>query len=82
LNNIIFQLGGAHTLWNIAQAILTEHLGDPSNENNLVVWQYLEALGIPHEKVIQKKDFTLMLQQIEQVQKATLLHCIRCVFEY
>ncbi|PLW49009.1 hypothetical protein PCASD_05114 [Puccinia coronata f. sp. avenae] len=80
-DNIIFQLGGAHTLWNIAQAILTEHLGDPSNKINLGVWQSLEALGIPHNKVIQKKDFTLMLHQIEQVHKATLLHCIRVVMK-
>jgi hypothetical protein len=81
LDTIIFQLGGAHTLWNIAQEILTERLGDPSNKSNLGVWKYLESLGIPHKKVIQKKDFTLMLQQIEQVHKATLLHCIRYVFE-
>ncbi|PLW12041.1 hypothetical protein PCANC_20440 [Puccinia coronata f. sp. avenae] len=80
-DNVIFPLGGAHTLRNIAQAILTEHLGDPSNKNNLGVWQSLEALGIPHNKVIQKKDFTLMLQQIEQVHKATLLHCIWVVMK-
>jgi hypothetical protein len=43
----------------------------------LVVWQYFEALGIPHEKVIQKKDFTLMLRQIELVHKDKLLHFIR-----
>ncbi|PLW32063.1 hypothetical protein PCASD_18449 [Puccinia coronata f. sp. avenae] len=76
LDNIVFQLGGAHTLWNIAQAILMVHLGNPSSEKDLGVWQYFEALGIPHEKVIQKKDFTLMLRQIELVHKATLLHCI------
>ncbi|PLW31054.1 hypothetical protein PCASD_16050 [Puccinia coronata f. sp. avenae] len=77
LDNIVFQLGGAHTLWNIAQAILMVHLGNPSSKKDLGVWQYFEALGIPHEKVIQKKDFTLMLRQIELVHKATLLHCIR-----
>ncbi|KNE86884.1 hypothetical protein PSTG_19747, partial [Puccinia striiformis f. sp. tritici PST-78] len=57
-NNVIFQLGGSHTMWNIAQVILTTHFGDPSNEKDVGVWQYLEALGIPHVKVIQKKDFT------------------------
>ncbi|PLW30044.1 hypothetical protein PCASD_21295 [Puccinia coronata f. sp. avenae] len=62
LNNIVFQLGGSHTTWNIAQAILTAHIGDPPNANDLGMWQLLEALGIPHKKVIQKKDFTLMLQ--------------------
>ncbi|POW18097.1 hypothetical protein PSHT_06192 [Puccinia striiformis] len=80
-NNVIFQLGGSHTMWNIAQVILTTHFGDPSNEKDVGVWQYLEALGIPHEKVIQKKDFTLMLQQMELVHKATLYHCLRMVMK-
>jgi hypothetical protein len=80
LNNIIFQLGGSHTIWNIAQAILMSHFGDTSSENNLGVWQYLEAIGIPHEQVIQKKDFTLMLQQMELVHHATLFHCLRYVY--
>ncbi|PLW47893.1 hypothetical protein PCASD_04912 [Puccinia coronata f. sp. avenae] len=78
LNNIVFQLGDSHTTWNIAQAILTAHIGDPSNENNLGIWQLLEALGIPHKQVIQKKDFTLMLQHMELVHiLATLFHCLR-----
>jgi hypothetical protein len=77
LNNIVFQLGNSHTTWNIAQAILTAHIGDPSNKNDLGVWQMLEALGIPHEKFIQKKDFTLMLQHMELVHMATLFHCLR-----
>ncbi|KNE88229.1 hypothetical protein PSTG_18375 [Puccinia striiformis f. sp. tritici PST-78] len=77
MNNIIFQLGGAHTLWNIAQTIFTTHFGDPSNEYDLGAWRLLEGLGIPHDKVLQKKDFTLMLQQLELVHKATLYYCLR-----
>jgi hypothetical protein len=77
LNNIVFQLGDSHTTWNIAQAILIAHIGDPSNENDLGMWQLLEALGIPHKQVIQKKDFTLMLQHMELVHMATLFHCLR-----
>ncbi|KAH9458328.1 hypothetical protein Pst134EB_010636 [Puccinia striiformis f. sp. tritici] len=79
MNNIIFQLGGAHTLWNIAQTIFTTHFGDPSNEYDLGAWRLLEGLGIPHDKVLQKKDFTLMLQQLELVHKATLYYCLRVV---
>ncbi|PLW13244.1 hypothetical protein PCANC_18007 [Puccinia coronata f. sp. avenae] len=81
LNNIVFQLGGSHTIWNIAQVILTAHIGNPSNENDLGMWQLLEALGIPHEKVIQKKDFTLMLQHMELVHMVILFHCLRVVLE-
>ncbi|KAA1132441.1 hypothetical protein PGTUg99_009106 [Puccinia graminis f. sp. tritici] len=77
LNNVVFQLGAAHTLWNISQTILTAHMGDPSNENDLGAWQLFQSLGISHEKVLQKKDFTLMIQQMEQLHKATLYHCLR-----
>ncbi|KAA1107799.1 hypothetical protein PGTUg99_021448 [Puccinia graminis f. sp. tritici] len=81
LNNIVFQLGASHTLWNISQTILTAHMGDPSNENDLGAWQLFEALGISHEKVLQKKDFTLMIQQLEQLHKATLFHCLRVIMK-
>ncbi|OAV98164.1 hypothetical protein PTTG_25829 [Puccinia triticina 1-1 BBBD Race 1] len=61
LHNISFQLGASHTLWNIAQSILTAHFGDQERSNDLGAWQYLHALGIPPEKAIPKKDFTLMM---------------------
>jgi hypothetical protein len=45
--------------------------------DDLGVWRSLDALGIPPEKVIQKKDFTKMLQAMEQAHEATLHHCLR-----
>ncbi|PLW08561.1 hypothetical protein PCASD_16739 [Puccinia coronata f. sp. avenae] len=60
LNNIIFQLGVSHTLWNIASAIFSHHFGNASDSKDCGAWQYLQALGFPAEKAIQKKDFTLM----------------------
>ena len=41
-NNIVFQLGAAHTLWNIAQTILTTNLGDPSSNNGQLRYNTLQ----------------------------------------
>ncbi|KAA1124370.1 hypothetical protein PGTUg99_029198 [Puccinia graminis f. sp. tritici] len=79
LNNVSFTLGAAHTLWNIAHTILTHHFGNSKAMDDLGVWRYLQALGIPPEKVIQEKDFTKMLQYMEQVHEATLWYCLRYV---
>ncbi|POV95267.1 hypothetical protein PSTT_16342 [Puccinia striiformis] len=73
LNNVHFTLGAAHTLWNIAQTILTHHFGNPNKSDDLGVWQYLDAIGIAPEKVIQKKDFTKMIQAMELVHEDKLL---------
>jgi hypothetical protein len=77
LNNTVFQLGCSHTLWNIAQTIFTTHFGNTSNEEDLGAWRTLSALGIPPENVVQKKDYTAMIQNMEKVHEATLVHCIR-----
>ncbi|KAA1089281.1 hypothetical protein PGT21_012533 [Puccinia graminis f. sp. tritici] len=77
LLNITMQLGSAHTLWNISQNILNSHFGDPTKTNDLGAWQYLHALGIPSDKVASKKDFTLMMKNIEKVHEATIFYCIR-----
>ncbi|POW10956.1 hypothetical protein PSTT_05602 [Puccinia striiformis] len=70
LDNIFFQLGAAHTLWNIASNIFSHHFGDSSDSSNCGAWQHLEALGFPSDKAIQKKDFTLMVNQMERVFEA------------
>jgi hypothetical protein len=77
LTNVLFQLGASHTLWNIASAIFSLHIGDPANSLDLGAWQYLEALGFPAEKAIQKKDFTLMVNQMEKILEAVLYYCLR-----
>jgi hypothetical protein len=79
LNNIVFQLGASHTLWNVALTIFTHHFGDPSDQANCGAWLYLESLGFPSEKAIQKKDFTLMINQMEKVFEATLYYCLTYV---
>ncbi|KAA1089735.1 hypothetical protein PGT21_028386 [Puccinia graminis f. sp. tritici] len=81
IHNVNFSLGAAHTLWNIAYTILTYHFGNSNKMDDFGVWRFLEALGVSPEKVIQKKDFTKMLQHMEQVHEATLWHCIRTVME-
>ncbi|POW21754.1 hypothetical protein PSHT_02094 [Puccinia striiformis] len=35
-------------------------------------WRTLNALGTPPNKVLQKKDFTGMIQHMERVHEATL----------
>ncbi|POW07051.1 hypothetical protein PSTT_08563 [Puccinia striiformis] len=77
LHNVIFQLGASHTMWNIASTIFTHHFGDSHDASNSGAWQYLEALGFPSEKAIQKKDFSLMINQMEKVLEATLYYCLR-----
>ncbi|KAA1099875.1 hypothetical protein PGT21_023486 [Puccinia graminis f. sp. tritici] len=79
LKSICFQLGASHTLWNLAQAILTSHFGNPSQTNDLGTWHYLHALGIPSEKAIPKKDFTLMLNNIEKTHEASIFYCLRVI---
>ncbi|POW19917.1 hypothetical protein PSHT_04078 [Puccinia striiformis] len=44
-------------------------------------WQYLEALGFPAEKAIQKKNFMLMVNQMERVFEATIYYCLRVVMK-
>ncbi|KAA1139302.1 hypothetical protein PGTUg99_037688 [Puccinia graminis f. sp. tritici] len=81
LNNITFSLGASHTLWNIAQTILTKHFGESDKMDNLGVWRYLDALGIPPEKVIQKKDFTKMILAMTHCHEATIQHCLWVVMD-
>ncbi|KAA1073580.1 hypothetical protein PGT21_016451 [Puccinia graminis f. sp. tritici] len=81
LNNIVFQLGASHTLWNIAATIFSHHFGDSSDQGNVGAWQFLEALGFPLDKAIQKKDFNLMINQMEKVMEATLYYCLRVVMK-
>ncbi|PLW39258.1 hypothetical protein PCASD_05353 [Puccinia coronata f. sp. avenae] len=67
MDNILFQLGASHTLWNVALTLFTHHFGNSSDSTDCGAWQYLQALGFPPEKAIQKKDFTLMINQMEKV---------------
>ncbi|OAV86765.1 hypothetical protein PTTG_29739 [Puccinia triticina 1-1 BBBD Race 1] len=66
MDNVHFQLGASHTLWNIASNIFSHHFGNPNDMNNCGAWQHLESLGFPSEKAIQKKDFSLMINQMER----------------
>jgi hypothetical protein len=44
---------------------------------NCGAWQHLEDLGFPSEKAIQKKDFTLMVNQMEHIFEAMVLYLLR-----
>ncbi|KAA1076524.1 hypothetical protein PGT21_010295 [Puccinia graminis f. sp. tritici] len=79
LHNISFQLGASHTLWNIAQNILTAHFGDPTKTNDLGAWHYLHALGIPSDKAVPKKDFDQMINNMEKIHEASIFHCLRVI---
>ncbi|KAI7949862.1 hypothetical protein MJO28_008683 [Puccinia striiformis f. sp. tritici] len=81
MNNVTFQLGASHTLWNIGQTIFEKHFGEMNNSENMGAWRTLNALGTPPSKVLQKKDFTGMIQHMERVHEATLFHCLRVVMK-
>jgi hypothetical protein len=76
MDNILFQLGASHTLWNVALTLFTHHFGNSSDSTDCGAWQYLQALGFPPEKAIQKKDFTLMINQMEKVFESMVYYCL------
>ncbi|KAA1066962.1 hypothetical protein PGTUg99_019812 [Puccinia graminis f. sp. tritici] len=77
LNNISFQLGASHTLWNIAHCIFKTHFGDPQSSTDTGAWCVLHSLGVPHQKAMNKKDFSLMIKYMEQVHEATILYGLK-----
>ncbi|PLW13822.1 hypothetical protein PCANC_19397 [Puccinia coronata f. sp. avenae] len=81
LENVLTILGGGHTMWNISQAIYSKHVGDTSDTRDSGSWRFLDSLGIPESKMTDKKDFTLMIKNIEKIHKASLIYCIMVVME-
>ncbi|KAA1126493.1 hypothetical protein PGTUg99_021912 [Puccinia graminis f. sp. tritici] len=79
LMNVLTMLGGAHTLWNISQAIYSKHVGDKSDSRDAGAWRFLDGLGIPSNNMLDKKYFTLMIRNIEKIQRATLVYCLMLV---
>ncbi|OAV97410.1 hypothetical protein PTTG_26046 [Puccinia triticina 1-1 BBBD Race 1] len=67
LANNFTLLGGAHTLWNVAQALIALHFGNSLDSKDLGCWHFLEALGVKSNQVLNKKDFSLMLIQIQKI---------------
>ncbi|PLW43781.1 hypothetical protein PCASD_09400 [Puccinia coronata f. sp. avenae] len=81
LSNISFQLGAAHTLWNVGTSLFSHNYGNSSDSTDCGAWKYLEALGFPAEKAIQKKDFTLMVNQMEKVFEASIYYFLRVIIK-
>ncbi|POW19989.1 hypothetical protein PSHT_04139 [Puccinia striiformis] len=79
LGNILTILGGSHTLWNVAHAIYTKHFGDSSDSRDSGGWRFLLGLGIPCPNGVDKKDYTLMIKNMQKIHKATLVYCIKLV---
>ncbi|PLW31517.1 hypothetical protein PCASD_20628 [Puccinia coronata f. sp. avenae] len=74
LGNTFMLLGASHTLWNVSQAILLMHHGDPSDREDLGAWSTLEALGLPSDRPLGKNDFTRMITNIQKIHEVTLIH--------
>jgi hypothetical protein len=85
LKNYLTVLGGAHTLWKIGHAIYSKHYGKSSDLRDSGAWRFLSGLGIPCPTAVDKKDYTLMIKNMEKIHTATLVYCIRyvlsCKFE-
>ncbi|EFP90944.2 uncharacterized protein PGTG_17216 [Puccinia graminis f. sp. tritici CRL 75-36-700-3] len=81
LHNISIQLGASHTLWNIATQIFKTHFGDTKNCLDTGAWRCLESLGVPAAKAFPKKDYTLMINHMEQVHEATILYGLKTIMK-
>ncbi|KAA1123855.1 hypothetical protein PGTUg99_026570 [Puccinia graminis f. sp. tritici] len=79
LANVLTILGGSHTLWNVGHAIYSKHYGNSSDSRDSGAWRYLQGLGIPCPNMVDKKDYTLMIKNMEKIHKATLVYCIKLV---
>jgi hypothetical protein len=76
LANLLTIPGAAHTMWNYAQSIYLHHWGDQTNQKDTGAWQILKALGIPADKPATKKDFTLMISNMEKIHDVVLVYCM------
>ncbi|PLW28415.1 hypothetical protein PCANC_20807 [Puccinia coronata f. sp. avenae] len=52
---------------------------DSSDSQDSGSWRFLKGLGIPSANLVDKKDYTLMIKNIEKIHMATLVHCIMIV---
>lgn len=68
--------GAAHTLWNIAQAILTHNWGIEKDYKDNGAWKTWVALGGACDKPVSKKDFNTIMVMIEKIHTATLVSCL------
>jgi hypothetical protein len=76
ISNNFMLLGASHTLWNVSQAIFLLHHGDSSNMEDVGAWHTLESLGVPADRPVTKKDFTLMIANMQRVHEVAILACI------
>jgi hypothetical protein len=75
LSDKFMLLGASHTLWNICKAIFLLHLGNSSNSKDLGAWHTMELFGIPLEQPFTRKDFTLMISNMQRVHEVTIVYC-------
>ncbi|KAI7958063.1 hypothetical protein MJO29_006280 [Puccinia striiformis f. sp. tritici] len=79
LGNILTVLRGSHTLWNVAHAIYSKHFGDRTDSRDSGGWRFLLALGISCPSGVDKKDYTLMIKNMEKIHRAAIVYCIKLV---
>lgn len=77
LENVLTIPGASHTLWNISQAVLMHHWGDPKDSYDTRAWRSWGALGGKTDKPVSKKDFNSVMQIIFNVHSATLAFLLR-----
>ncbi|KAI7947234.1 hypothetical protein MJO28_009142 [Puccinia striiformis f. sp. tritici] len=65
--NVFMLLGASHILWDIAQAIFLLHYGDSFNSEDLGAWHTLDLLGCSADHPVTKKDFNLMISNMQWV---------------
>ncbi|EGG10756.1 uncharacterized protein MELLADRAFT_60250 [Melampsora larici-populina 98AG31] len=71
--------GGAHTTWNVTEALLTHHWGKSDNGDDSGAWRSLFALGGEYKKPVASQDFNTIMRSTRLLHKANLVHIIRLV---
>lgn len=79
LQYILTVPGAAHTLWNVAQAVLIHHWGREKNYKDNGAWKTWVALGGTCDKPVSKKDFNSIMVMIHKIHTATMISCLEYV---
>ncbi|KAG0150191.1 hypothetical protein CROQUDRAFT_681754 [Cronartium quercuum f. sp. fusiforme G11] len=84
LQNLLTILGATHTLWNLAQKILSHHWGNLQEHHNTGIWKAWKALALPRyfvggkiNKMPANMNFSTVMQVVKSVHTATLVTCCR-----
>lgn len=80
LSSILTIPGVSHIMWNLAQAILSHHWGDPRNSKDSGAWKAWQSLGGlqgSQSKLPSSMDFGTVMMAIHKIHSATLVSFLK-----